>query len=153
MHCAQTRRSGLPFLLYSVIFFLNEWPVRIMMTENDGGVGAQAPRCAVDVNHPYEHVKECASCHKFLCPSCMKSHNHYSDELYLTARKLMTKYPRCRDVIDKELAKLRERGRLGELQSIAVQEISIDLISVIERLPCAQKGRKTYHSGKRSYKR
>lgn len=127
-----------------------------MVTDFGSETGKKVPQypCFGNPGHPIENVRECPECHRFFCPECLQSHSHSSDELYLAAQKLKSKYPLCRNEVDKELARLRERSRRGEFRSVAVQEIIIDLMSTIERLPCAQKRRRRIRGGsKRSYKR
>ena len=85
--------------------------------------GVEVPRttCFTDSSHARDALQECPECHRYFCAICMNAHGHSSDELYVAAQKLKGKHPRCADAIDRELATLRERGRMGEFQSVAGQ--------------------------------
>ncbi len=64
------------------------------------------------------------------------------DELDLLAEEMKESYPRCKELIRNELARIRESVRMGEFKSIDPSAILNDLRTKIERAPCAQKRRR-----------
>ncbi len=64
------------------------------------------------------------------------------DEIDLAASRLKSEYPRCRSVIDEEVARLREEIAAEPHKPVAIQEDLINLRSRVQNYPCAQKGKR-----------
>lgn len=72
------------------------------------------------------------------------------DEIDVAAFELKREYPRCKDVIDNEVARLRDEIAAEPHRPVAVQEDLINLRSRIQDYPCAQNRKRRRAPGKKS---
>lgn len=61
------------------------------------------------------------------------------DEIDIEAAKLKTEFPRCKAVIDSEVARLREEIKAEVPRPVAIQEDLMNLRSRIQDYPCAKR--------------
>ena len=64
------------------------------------------------------------------------------DEIDAAALKLKAEYPSCRDVIDREVVRLREEIAERGVAPISIQEDLINLRSRVQDYPCAKSRRR-----------
>jgi hypothetical protein len=72
------------------------------------------------------------------------------DKIDVAALQLKREYPRCEDVIDKEVDRLREEIAAEPHKPVAIQEDLINLRSRIQDYPCAQETKRRRAPGTKS---